>query len=74
MSMTSEMTRIGAEFESAQAARLASVAAIGSAVQRDLQKGRTARARTMAAQQRSSRGDLKEIFGAAAFLRGRPRT
>ena len=28
MSMTSEMTRIGTEFESAQAARLASVAAI----------------------------------------------
>ena len=59
MSMTSEMSRIGAEFESAQAARMASVAAIASTLQRDLQKGRTARARAMAAQQRSSRADLK---------------
>ena len=69
-SMTNEMSRIGTEFEIAQTARLASLAAIKSTVQRDLQKGHNARARVMAAQRRATKGDLKEIFGAAAFLRG----
>lgn len=70
MSLTSEITRLSAEFEAAQAARLSAIAAIRSTVQRNLQRGRTARSRVMATYRSATKSGLKEIFGGAAFLRG----
>lgn len=70
MSFTNEMARVGAQVEIAQAARSAAVAAIASGVRRDLQKGHATRLRMMAARQKATKSQLKEIFGAAAFLRG----
>ena len=45
MSFTNEMSRIGAQFEVAQAARSAAIGAIDAAVKHDLQRGRAARSR-----------------------------
>lgn len=70
MSLTNEMSRICAEFEVAQAARSTAIAAIGAAVQHDLQTGQAARSRVMAAHQKATKSHLKEIFGAVAFARG----
>ena len=73
MSLTSEMLRIGAQFESAQAARRTAVATIAATVRRDLQKNRSARAHAMATRRRSTREDLNELFGTVAFSRGAAR-
>ncbi|MFI5016032.1 MAG: hypothetical protein ACHQAY_27165 [Hyphomicrobiales bacterium] len=70
MSLTNEMSRVSTQFEASQAARSAAIGAIEAAVQHDLRRGRAARSRVMAAHQKATKSHLKEIFGAAAFLRG----
>ncbi len=70
MSFTNEMSRIGAQFEVAQAARSAAIGAIDAAVKHDLQRGRATRSRVMAAHRKATKSHLKEIFGTVAFLRG----
>lgn len=70
MSLTSDITRMSAEFEAAQAIRMSAIATIRSAVKRDLERGRAVRLRVMAAYRKGTKSGLKEIFGGAAFLRG----
>jgi len=70
MSLSNEMLRIGAQFEIAQAARSAALGAIEAAVRHDLQRARAARSRTMSAHRKATNSHLKDLFGAAAFLRG----
>ena len=70
MSLTNEMSRIGAQFEVAQAARSAAIGAIDATVKHDLQRGRAARSRVMAAHRKATKSHLKGIFGAVASLRG----
>jgi len=70
MSLTSEMSRITAEFEAAQGGRLAEIAKIGSGMRRDSRKNKASLAHTMAAHRAATKSGLRDIFGMAAFTRG----
>ena len=70
MSMTSEMSRIAAEFEAAQGARLAAVDKIGSGMQQDSQRNRASLKHTMIAHRSATKNGLRDIFGTVAFTRG----
>jgi len=70
MSLTSEMSRITAEFEAAQGGRLAEIAKIGSDMRRDSRRNKASRARTMATHRTATKNSLRDIFGMAAFTRG----
>ncbi len=70
MTLTSEMSRITTEFETAQGARLAALAKMGTAVRRQKRKNKASLASTMAAHRTATKSTLRDIFGTAAFLRG----
>lgn len=70
MTLTSEMSRIAAECEAAQGARLAAIAKIESEMRRDGRKNKTTLARTMSAHRSATKSSLRDIFGLAAFTRG----
>lgn len=71
MTMASEMTRLAAEFEAEQAARIGAVIGIQSAVRQDLAAARGALQRTMAGLATVLKADLRGIFSEAAIIRGR---
>lgn len=70
MSLTSDMSRIAAECEAAQGARLAAIAKIESDMRRDGRKNKAALARTMSAYRSATKSSLRDIFGLAALTRG----
>lgn len=70
MSLSSETMRVAAEFEAAQAARLAAIAGIGATVQRDMRQDRASLKRTMAEYARTMDKELKGIFSEVALIRG----
>jgi hypothetical protein len=70
MTLTSEMSRIAAECEAAQGARLAAIAKVETEMRRDARKNKTVLARTMSAHRSATKTSLKDIFGLAAFTRG----
>lgn len=70
MSLTSEMSRITAEFEAAQGERLAAVAKIGSDMRRESRRNAAFLRRTMTTHRAAIKGSLRDIFGTAAFARG----
>lgn len=70
MTLTSEITRIAAECEAAQGARLAAIGKIEAEVRRDGRKNKAALARTMNAHRSATKSSLRDIFGLAAFSRG----
>ena len=73
MTLSSEMTRLAAEFEASQAERLAAVADIASTVRNDLEQGRASLNSTVTELKRTIDADLKGIFSLAAIIRGRAR-
>jgi|GEM_PF-3137738 len=73
MTLSSEMTRLAAEFEASQADRLAAVASIASTVRSDLEQGRASLNSTMTELMKTIDADLKGIFSQAAIIRGRAR-
>jgi hypothetical protein len=70
MSLTSEMSRITADFEAAQGARLATIAKIGSRMRRENHGNKASLMRKMAAHRAATKSSLRDIFGTAAFARG----
>ena len=70
MSLTSQMSRITADFEAAQGARLAAIAKLGSLVRRENRGNKTSLMRTMATHRAATKSSLRDIFGTAAFTRG----
>ncbi len=70
MSFTSEMSRITAEFEAAQSARLGALTSIGSGVRRENQRNKASLMGAMTAHRVATKSSLRDIFGTAAFARG----
>lgn len=70
MTLTSEMSRIAAEFEAAKGERLAAIARIGSQMRRDSRKNQVSLARTMTAHRAATKSGLRDLFGVVAFSRG----
>ncbi|MCG8503802.1 MAG: hypothetical protein MI755_04270 [Sphingomonadales bacterium] len=71
MTLTSEMTRLAAEFEDGLQDRLAQIAGIQARVGQELEDGQVARARAMAEHSETIDADLKGLFSEAAIIRGR---
>jgi len=71
MTLANEMTRLAAEFGAAHEARLSTVRAIRSGVQRDLAAVQAALRRTSMDHAKRVRADLDGIFSEAAAIRGR---
>lgn len=70
MTLTSEMSRMAAEFEAAQGERLAAIARIGSEMRRDSRRNKASLARTMSAHHAATKSGLRDIFGLVALSRG----
>jgi hypothetical protein len=70
MSLTSEMSRLTTEFETAQGKRRATIAKIGQDVTRERHGNKTSLRRTMAAHRVATKNSLHDIFGMAALTRG----
>ncbi|NQV93753.1 MAG: hypothetical protein HQ482_01235 [Sphingomonadales bacterium] len=71
MTLSSEMTRLAADFEPAQQERLAAVKRIQTGVRRDLAAGRAALRQATGAHAKAVETDLAGIFSEAAIIRGR---
>lgn len=70
MSLSSEMSRLAAEFEAAKSARLAEIASIAASVHQDCENNRDTLSRVMSAHSGATRRSLRNIFGTAALTRG----
>lgn len=70
MTLTSEMSRLTAEFEAAQRSRLAAVAKIASDARRKAHGNRKSLNGAMAMHRVAMKHSLRDIFGTTAFTRG----
>jgi hypothetical protein len=64
------MSRITAEFETAQSERQAAIAKIGAGMRQEKHKNKASLAHAMDVHRAATKGSLHDIFGTAAFTRG----